>query len=246
VADVDWEGTTMEFAGRSVVLTGVGREGQMGEAVAQAFAERGARVFLVDHTETNVRARADALVARGLRAAALAADLTEAAAAAVLAERVRDATAGRLHALVHLAGGFASSGPVGESDPAVWQRQFAMNATTAYLTARAFLPLLRGAKGALVFFASEAVLSNARVANMSAYVASKSAVVALMQTIAQEERAHGVRANAVAPTTIRTADNIAAMGADAPMVTREAVADVVLWLCADASRAVTGQVVPVR
>jgi NAD(P)-dependent dehydrogenase (short-subunit alcohol dehydrogenase family) len=236
----------MELAGRSVVLTGVGREGQVGEAVALAFAERGARVFLVDHSEPNVRARAEALIARGLRAASLAADLTDAAAATALADRVRDATAGRLHAVVHLAGGFASSGPVAGSDPAVWQRQLAMNATTAYLTARAFLPLLRGTKGSIVFFASEAVLPGARMANLAAYVASKSAVVALMQTIAQEERAAGVRANAVAPTTIRTADNLAAMGADTPMVTREVVADVVLWLCSDASRAVTGQVMPVR
>ena len=236
----------MEFAGRSVVLTGVGREGQVGEAVALAFAERGARVFLVDHTEANVRARAEALVSRGLRAAALAANLTDPAAVSTLAERVREATAGRLHALVHLAGGFATSGPVWESDPAVWQRQFAMNATTAYLTARAFLPLVRGVRGSVVFFASEAVLEGARTSNVSAYVASKSAVVALMQSIAQEERAHGVRANAVAPTTIRTADNVAAMGADTPMVTREAVADVVMWLCSDASRAVSGQTIPVR
>lgn len=236
----------MEFAGRGIVLTGVGREGQVGEAVAQAFAERGARVFLVDHTEANVRARAEALLARGLRAAYLAADLTDVAATAKLAEQVRDATAGRVHAVVHLAGGFAPSGPVAESDPAIWQRQLAMNATTAYLTARAFLPLLRAAKGSLVFFASEAVLPGARAANVSAYVASKSAVVALMQAIAQEEHVHGVRANAVAPATIRTAANIASMGADAPMVTREAVADVVLWLCSDASRAVNGQLVPVR
>ena len=163
-------------------------------------------------------------MARGLRAASLAADLTDAAAVGALAERVRDATAGRLHAVVHLAGGFASSGPVSESDPAVWGRQLATNATTAYLTARAFLPLLRGVKGSLVFFASEAVLPGGRSANASAYVASKSAVVALMQAVAQEERAHGVRANAVAPGTIRTTDNVAAMGADTPMVTREAVA----------------------
>ncbi len=236
----------MEFAGRTVVLTGVGREGQVGEAVAQAFAERGARVFLVDRTEADVRARAEALVARGLRAASLSADLTDADAAVALAERVRDATAGRLHALVHLAGGFAKSGPVADSDPAVWQRQLAINATTAYLTARALLPLLRSVKGSLVFFASEAVLPGARVAELSAYVAAKSAVVALMHAISQEERIHGVRANAVAPTSIRTADNIAAMGADAPMVTREAVADVVLWLCSDAARAVSGQVIPVR
>ena len=41
----------MELAGRSVVLTGVGREGQVGEVVARAFADRGARVFLVDRLE---------------------------------------------------------------------------------------------------------------------------------------------------------------------------------------------------
>ena len=236
----------MELAGRSVVLTGVGREGQVGEAVALAFAERGARVFLVDHSEPNVRARAEALVARGLRAASLAADLTDPAAANAVAERVREATSGRVHGVVHLAGGFAASGPIAESDPAIWHRQLAMNATTAYMTARAFVPLLRNVKGSLVFFASEAVLPGARMANLAAYVASKSAVVALMQVIAQEERAHGVRVNAVAPTTIRTSDNVAAMAADAPMVTREAVADVVLWLCSDASRAVSGQLVPVR
>lgn len=236
----------MELAGRSVVLTGVGREGQVGEAVALAFAERGARVFLVDHSEPNVRARAEALVARGLRAASLAADLTDPAAASAVADRVREATSGRVHGVVHLAGGFAPSGPIAESDPAVWHRQLAMNATTAYMTARAFVPLLRNVKGSLVFFASEAVLPGAKTANLAAYVASKSAVVALMQVVAQEERVHGVRANAVAPTTIRTSDNVAAMGADAPMVTREAVADVVLWLCSDASRAVTGQLVPVR
>jgi NAD(P)-dependent dehydrogenase (short-subunit alcohol dehydrogenase family) len=236
----------MEFAGRSIVLTGVGREGQVGEAVAEAFAERGARVFLVGHQEADARARAEALVAKGLRAASLAADLTDVAATAALAERVREATAGRLTALVHLAGGFAPSGPVAESDPAIWQRQFAINATTAYLTARALLPLLRAGKGSIVFFASELVLTGARVAELSAYVAAKSAVVALMRAIAQEERSHGVRANAVAPTTIRTAANVVAMGTDAPMVAREAVADVVLWLCSDAARAVSGQVIPVR
>jgi len=59
-------------------------------------------------------------------------------------------------------------------------------------------------------------------------VAAKSAVVALMRAIAQEEKSHGVRANAVAPSAIRTADNVATMGADAPMVARDAVADVVL------------------
>ncbi|HET9797324.1 MAG TPA: SDR family oxidoreductase [Gemmatimonadaceae bacterium] len=236
----------MELAGRSVVLTGVGREGQVGELVARVFAECGARVFLVGRTHDAVAARSDALVAAGLRSAALAADLSDSAAVDALVERVRDATAGRVHALVHLAGGFAASGPVADSDPAVWTRQLTINLTTAYLTTRAFLPLLRATKGALVLFGSEAALPGARVAGIAAYAAAKSALLTLVQAIAQEEREHGVRANALAPAAIRTAANLADMGADAAFVTREAVADVVLWLCSDAARAVTGQVVRVR
>jgi NAD(P)-dependent dehydrogenase (short-subunit alcohol dehydrogenase family) len=218
----------------------------VGEVVARAFADRGARVFLVDRLEDEVRARSEALLAAGLRAAALAADLSDPAAVEALAARVRDATSGRVHALVHLAGGFAASGPVAESDPTAWTRQFTINLTTAYLTARAFLPLLRTTKGALVFFGSEAALPGARVSGIAAYAAAKSALLTLAQAIAQEERDHGVRANAVAPAAIRTAANLADMGADTAFVTREAVADVVLWLCSDAARAVTGQVVRVR
>jgi NAD(P)-dependent dehydrogenase (short-subunit alcohol dehydrogenase family) len=236
----------MELAGRSVVLTGVGREGQVGELVARVFAERGARVFLVDRTHDGVAARSDALVAAGLRAAALAADLSDPLAVDALVARVRDATSGRVHALVHMAGGFAASGPVAESDPAVWTRQLTINLTTAYLTTRAFLPLLRTTKGAIVLFGSEAALPGARVAGIAAYAAAKSALLTLVQAIAQEEREHGVRATALAPAAIRTAANLATMGTDAAYVTREAVADVVLWLCSDAARAVTGQVVRVR
>jgi NAD(P)-dependent dehydrogenase (short-subunit alcohol dehydrogenase family) len=235
-----------EFAGRSVVLAGVGREGQVGEVVARAFAERGARVFLVDRNADVARARADALVADGLRAASLGTDLSDVSAVEALAARLKDASGGHIEAVVHLAGGFASSGPVAGSDPAIWSAQFAANATSAYLVARAFVPLLRPSKGALLFFASEAVLPGGRMAERSAYVASKSAVVALMQAIAQEEASNGVRANAVAPTTIRTAANLAALGAGTPMVSREEVADVVVWLCSAGARAVTGQVVPVR
>lgn len=236
----------MEFGGRTIVLTGVGRPGQVGEAVAEAFAQRGARVFLVDRKEVEARARAEALVARGFRAASLAADLTDPDAVTALAARVGDATGGRLHALVHLAGAFSMSGTVAESDPAEWSRLFAINATTAYLSARAFIPLLRAARGAAVFFASEAVLPGALPDGRAAYAAAKGAVVSLVQAIAGEERGHGVRANAVAPTTIRTADNLAALGAGSPMVTRETVADVVLWLCSDAARVVSGQVIAVR
>ena len=85
-----------------------------------------------------------------------------------------------------------------------------------------------------------------RTAGLSAYAAAKSALIALMQAIAQEEAPRGVRANAVAPSAIRTAANLASMGSDAVLVSREDVARVALWLCSDDARVVSGQVIPVR
>jgi NAD(P)-dependent dehydrogenase (short-subunit alcohol dehydrogenase family) len=236
----------MEFEGRNVMLTGIGRPGQVGEAVAQAFAARGARLLLVGHRLGDARARADAIIARGHQATPFAADLTDARAVASLADAIRNQTGGQLHALVHIAGGFSTSGPVADSDPDEWARLFAINGTTTYLVARAFVPQLRATRGSLTCFASEAVLPGAPAKNRAAYAAAKGAVLTLVNAVADEERANGVRANAVAPATIHTADNVAAMGEQSTMVSREAVADVVCWLASDAARAVSGQIVVVR
>jgi NAD(P)-dependent dehydrogenase (short-subunit alcohol dehydrogenase family) len=233
----------VRFDGKVVVLTGVGREGQVGELVARTFAEQGAQVALVDREAAQVEARAAAMRAAGFDAGAHACDLTDPARVAALALEIGGAAGGRVDALVHLAGGFAMSGPLQDSDPAVWHRQVAINLTTAYLTARAFLPLLRPVRGAIVFFASAAVLPGGRTAGMAAYAAAKSGVVALMRAIADEEQASGVRANAIAPTAIRTAANVQAMGAGARYVEREQVADTVLFLCSTAASAITGQLI---
>ena len=232
------------FTGSVVVLTGVGAEGQVGEVVAAAFARLGASLVLVDRTAEKVEARAATLTATGASASAHACDLTDAAAVAALAERVRKEHGGAVHALVHMAGGFAMSGPVADSSLDVWNRQLGINLTTAYLTARAFLPTLRAARGALVFFGSQAVLPGSTGAKTSAYAAAKSGVLALMRAIAAEERANGVRANAVAPTSIRTAANLRDMGDGVRYVEREQVADVVTFLCSPAASAISGTVVP--
>ncbi len=234
------------FAGRSVVLTGVGREGQVGEIVAKTFADAGARLFLLEHQLVNAQERAKPLVDAGHRAEAYGVDLSDAAAVDSTAAQIHDVTGGTIHALVHLAGGFTMSGPVAESDPAVWARMLSINATTAYLTARAFIPLLRAGRGSLVFFASEAVLAGGKTSGVSAYAAAKAAVVTLMQSLAQEESKNGVRVNAVAPTSIRTAANVAAMGDDVAYVSREEVANVVHWLCSDEARVVNGQLIRIR
>jgi NAD(P)-dependent dehydrogenase (short-subunit alcohol dehydrogenase family) len=225
------------------LLTGVGREGQVGEVVARAFAERGATVLLVDRQVAQSEARAGALIDAGHRASAYGCDLTDAEQVAELATRVRREHGDRLDALVNMAGGFASTGTVADGEIDAWQRMFAINLTTTYLATRAFLPLVRAARGAIVSFASEAVVPGSRIAGMAAYAAAKTGVATLMQAVAQEERANGVRANAVAPGAIRTAANVESMGSDKRYVEREDVAATVLWLCSAEARAVTGQII---
>jgi 3-oxoacyl-[acyl-carrier protein] reductase len=95
-----------------------------------------------------------------------------------------------------------------------------------------------------VFFASAAALPGGRLAEMSAYAVSKAGVLTLMRAVAQEERENGVRSNALAPTSIRTAANLEAMGDSARYVEREEVADAVRFLCfSDAARSINGQVI---
>jgi NAD(P)-dependent dehydrogenase (short-subunit alcohol dehydrogenase family) len=231
-----------EFRG-PVLLTGAGREGQVGEAVARALAERGATLVLVDRNPDQARDRASALTKAGFQAFSFACDLADRVSVAELASRVRDKHGDRLGAVVHVAGGFAVSGPLGDSDFDVWNRMMSINLTTAYLVTHAFLPFVRAARGAIVYFASEAALPGAKVANVAAYAAAKSGVVTLMRAVAQEERDNGVRANALAPTSIRTATNVKAMGDNVRYVERDEVARAVAYLCSDDASAITGQLI---
>lgn len=230
------------FDGQLAVVTGVGRAGQVGEAVAERLASLGATLALIDRTPGAVGDRATALRGSGAAATAYPCDLTDAAAVTRTATDIASTSPRGIHALVCLAGGYATSGPLDESDPETWNRMVAINLTTAYLTTRAFLPLVRQASGAIVYFASASALPGSRTGKDAAYAAAKSGVVALMQSVAQQEKRAGVRANALAPTSIRTADNLASMGDDVAYVERATVADWVAHLCSDASRQVTGQV----
>jgi NAD(P)-dependent dehydrogenase (short-subunit alcohol dehydrogenase family) len=175
------------------LLTGVGREGQVGEVVARVFAERGATVLLVDRQADQAEARASALADQGHRASAYGCDLTNADDVGALAARVRGDHGERLDAIVNMAGGFAASGTVAEGAVDVWHRMLAINLTTAYLSTRAFLPLVRAGRGAIVYFASEAALPGSRIAGTAPYAAAKSGVVALMQAVAQECVAKGFK-----------------------------------------------------
>lgn len=230
------------FDGQVAVITGVGRPGQAGEAVAAHFASLGAHLVLLDRDAEGVEAQAAALRAAGARANAHPCNLAEPGAVATVANEVAQVYRG-VQALVCLAGGFGATGGVGESAPELWEKMFTINLSTAVYTTQAFLPLLRPVHGAIVYFASASVLPGGKTGGMSAYAASKAAVVSLMQSVAQEERTSGVRANALAPTAIRTASNTAAMSATTTYVERETVAEWTAMLCSQTARNINGQVI---
>ena len=233
----------LSLEGKVAVLTGVSRQGQVGETVAQSLAERGVSVVLIDRTGVKAEARAKEIRDRGHRALAVHADLTDASQLDAVARVVKNEFGG-VDALVNIAGGFSMSGRVSDSDPSAWSRQLGIGLTTAYLTTRAFLPLVRERRGAVLFFAAAAALPGGRIAEMSAYAVSKAGVITLMRAVAQEERPTGVRSNALAPTAVRTAANLESMDASTRYVEREEVADAVLFLCfSDAARSITGQVI---
>ena len=234
---------TPRFDGQLVLVTGVGHAGQVGEAVAREFGRLGAKVAVIDRNADLAEERAAALRNEGLIAMADGCDLTDIVATEQLFSRIVGGHGGKLYALANVAGGFAMSGSVAESDPEVLQKMLAINLQSAYSATRAALPYLRAAQGAVVYVASAAVLPGGSGANMSAYAISKAGVIALMRAVAEEESANGVRANAIAPTSIRTSANMATMGTGVRYVEREAVSAMIAFLCSKAAANVSGQVI---
>jgi len=171
-------------------------------------------------------------------------DTTHAADFAAHVERVRSKY-GRIDALVSLVGGFAG-GTLLETDRAAWDRMLALNLTSAYTAAHTVIPVMRAAGGGrVVLTASRAALTPS--GGFIAYTVAKAAIVTLVQALSQEVREFGVTVNAVAPSTMDTPANRAAMpDSDRKgWVSVESVAGAIAWLAAEESAHVTGTVVAV-
>jgi NAD(P)-dependent dehydrogenase (short-subunit alcohol dehydrogenase family) len=169
---------------RVVVVTG-GTRG-IGRAIVRRFVHAGDMVFTVAReaiAEDDVRSER--------------CDITDEAAVRATFERV-----GTVDVLVNNAGA-SESASLARTSLESWERQYAVNATGAFLCTRAVLPTMieRGA-GRIVTVASTAARIGYRYA--SGYVASKHAAVGLMRSVAAEVAGTGVTANAVCPTFVRT------------------------------------------
>jgi NAD(P)-dependent dehydrogenase (short-subunit alcohol dehydrogenase family) len=228
----------MEFDGRHVVVTG--GTGALGSAVVGALLARGA----VCHVPWMVAAEAERLRHRGharLRLVA-AGDLATEAAVAQIYAGVEP-----LWASIHIAGGFAM-GAIAEIDKAALMAQLEMNLVSAFLCCRAAVTLMQKAGGGrIVNIAARPALEPRLGAGMTAYAASKAAVAALTQALAQEVAAAGILVNAVAPSIIDTPANRQAMPkADhALWPTPEEIAETIVFLASPENRVTRGAVIPV-
>jgi len=223
------------FLGRTVMITGAA--GNLGRAVAAAFAGRAANLVMVD--------RRAAAPPPQTKALALEADLLDAASVQAAVDQAIGRF-GRIDVLCNLAGAFRMGSPVHETSDKDWNFLMDLNARTVINTARAVVPLmLKAGGGKIVNIGAYAAQKGA--AQMGAYIASKSAVIRLTETMAAELREKNINVNCVLPTIIDTPENRAAMPDADPRrwVAPEALADVIAFLCSDAARAIHGAAVPV-
>lgn len=203
----------MDLTGKVALVTGAARG--LGRAIALALADAGCDVAVSDlgeggdrvidyrlSTSDDLRATAAAVEARGRRSVAVPADVTSAEqVAAAFAEVER--RFGGLDVLVANAG-IIAAGPVAAMDEAVWDRIFAVNVKGVFLCARAAVPLLgRRGGGRIVNVAS--VAGKTGRGGLSAYCASKAAVISFTQALAEEVGPMNVSVNALCPGYVRTA-----------------------------------------
>lgn len=230
----------MDFSGRTVLVTGAA--GNLGRAVAAAFAGRGANLVLVDLHD---HALAKAFGAAGDRQLLAPTDLLDPAQVEATVRRAIERF-GRIDALANLAGGFRMGEAVHETAAATLEFLLDLNVRTLLNTSHAVVPrMLAAGGGRIVNVGAYAALKGA--AKMGAYVAAKSAVIRLTETMAAELREKNVNVNCVLPTIIDTPENRSAMpDADpARWVAPADLASVIVFLASDAARAVHGAAVPV-
>ena len=244
---------------RRALVTGAGRG--IGRETALALARQGARTALVSRSAGPLEAVAAEIRELGGEALALPCDVSSRPALREATEQVTAAWGG-VDVLVHAAGE-ASSAPLARTSDEAWDRLLEINATAAFLLARALVPgMVERGWGRVVFVASTA--GRAGFPYVSAYTASKHALVGLARALAAEMAAGGVTVNAVCPgyvntdmtrraieTIVRTTGRtpeaaLAALVSTNPqhrLIEPSEVAHAVALLCAEEARGINGQAI---
>ena len=193
--------TKFDFTGQVAIVTGGARG--IGRGAAEAFAEAGARVYVVDIDEAGGEAVARAIQKQGGAAAFVACDVTDSRRVADVFTRI-EAEAGRIDILVNSAGGFWKQLSVEETPEEEWNKVIDLNLKSIFLCARAAIPSFKRQKsGRIISIGSQAGVTVMQPSSPP-YCAAKAGVHSLTRVLAFELGKHGVTANAIAPGTTAT------------------------------------------
>lgn len=235
----------MRLEGRTAIVTGAGSG--FGAGIARIFAREGARVMVAD-----INADAAEAVAEEIGGRAQAVDVSDGASVAAMAEAAQGAW-GRIDILINNAGITHLPMPMEEVTEAEFDRVFAVNAKSVYLTAREIVPRMKATgKGAILNIASTAGISPRPRLNW--YNASKGWMITATKTMAVELAPHGIRVNALCPVAGETPLLSSFMGEDTPEMRAKFLATIPLgrfsqpqdlgeaaaFLCSDAASMITG------
>jgi len=203
----------MELKGKNAIVTGAARG--IGRGIALKLAASGAHVALVDlgspadraltynlAAQTELNRTVEEVKRLGVKAIPILADVTRFADLERMASEVV-AKLGAIDILVNNAG-IIAVGPVSDFAEEAWDRVMAVNAKGPFLCAKACIPhMVKQREGAIVNIAS--VAGKTGHGGVSAYCASKFAVVGFTQSLAEELGPVNIRVNAVCPGFLRTA-----------------------------------------
>jgi NAD(P)-dependent dehydrogenase (short-subunit alcohol dehydrogenase family) len=241
--------------GEVAVVTGGGRG--IGLACAEALAESGAHVVIVERDEAVGRAGLETLTAAGYPAELLIGDVKSSARMTEIAEKL--AARGKAASILINNAGIGKSGvPSEDVDDASWLEMMDVNVNGVFWCSRAFgRHMIAAHRGSIVNLGSMSGTIANRPQPQTPYNVSKAAVHHMTRSMAAEWAQHGVRVNAVAPTYIETpmvlanpdnAKRIDIWLNDTPMGRMgqaHEVASAVLFLASEASSLMTGAIVPV-
>jgi NAD(P)-dependent dehydrogenase (short-subunit alcohol dehydrogenase family) len=244
----------MDFTGKVAVVTGGGNG--IGRAASLAFTERGAKVVVVDRDAAACEATAGIIRQKGGEARAVAADVTSSREVAAYVEAAVSAF-GTIDCFFNNAGIEGKVTPIVDYDEATFDAVIGVNVKGVFLGLKHVLPvMLRQQRGAIVNTASVAGITG--TPGLSAYTASKHAVIGLTKSAAGEVARAGIRVNAVCPGPAETrmihsleaqmdpadpdriGDRYRAGLPSGRYTTPEEVANLVLFLCSDLAGNVTG------
>ncbi len=191
---------TVSLQERNALITGAGRG--IGRAIAQGFAESGAKVACVARTESQIATVASQIQADGGSAIARVCDISRQDKVEAMYHEVAKALGG-IDIVVLNAGIELEKSSVADSDPELWAEVLNTNLIGTYFCARASVPYLKARGGGKIITVGSG-MGHKGVAGSSAYCVSKAGMWMLTRVLAQEVWADGITVNELIPGPVDT------------------------------------------